>query len=206
MTEMTEKTSSRAVNAAIKAVSTNAAKYNQSVQTAIVLIIRHASTFGDCTGAERLMNAMPRSNRRSLVIAHFGDFSPINIRKNGEIFKANFRKESDTKFKKFNPEGAEALNWWERPEAAKLPDVINLAAVRDDFDKFVERERNKAKKVHEEAMALPEGPARTNRLADAEEISNFVERIVKAVKMAAESVVIPSVATGDNGVPAVKAA
>lgn len=202
---ITEQTSSRAVNAAIKAVSKTAGAYNAAVQTAIVLIIRHAATFGDCTGAERLMNAMPRSNRRSLVIAHFADFSPISVRKDGEIFKANFRKESDTKFKKFNPEGAEALNWWERPEAAKLPDVINLMAVRDDFDKFIERERNKAKKVRDEVKDLADDDAtKVNRLRDADEIEAFVNRIVAAVKSAVEPVTNAS--NGDAGVPAVQKA
>lgn len=183
---MTEKSSSTAVNAAIKAVTKTAGAYNAAVQNAIVLIIRHSDTYRDCTGAARLLAAMPRSNRRSLVIAHFAQFSPINVRKDGEEFKASLRKEDDTKYRKHDPEGAAANNWWERPEAGSLPDVIDLNAIKGDFDNFIKRELAKADKVTAEAEAMPEGAARINRLNDAADIRTFVTRIRDMVHVASK--------------------
>lgn len=197
-TPMTEKSSSTKVNAAIKAVSRTAGAYNAAVQTAIVLIIQHSAAFGDCTGAARLLAAMPRSNRRSLVIAHFADYSDINVRKEGETFKASLRKPDDKKYNKPNPEGAAANNWWERPEAGSLPDVIDLNAIKGDFDNFIKRELAKADKVTAEAEALPEGAERVNRLNDAAEIRTFVTRIRDMVHVASK----PTTSANDSAAPA----
>ena len=129
MTDMTIKTSSQAVNRAIKAVKATGDKYNQSVQTAIVLVVRHANDYGDCTGAARLLDAMPRSNRRQLVVDHFAQYSPINVTKDSKTggFKATLRKpfydkaetKPDENYRPFNIDGVKANNWWERPEAAR---------------------------------------------------------------------------------------
>jgi len=184
MTETTVKTSSNAVNAAIKAVTKTAGAYNAAVQTAIVLIMRHSHAFDDCTGAERLLNAMPQSNRRSLVVAHFEQYSPINVRKDGKAFKASLRKPDDKKYNPYDIDGAVVNNWWERPEAGKLPDIINLDAVKGDFDTFINRELKKADTVEAEANEMPEGAERTNRMSDAVAIRSFVTRIRDMVSVA----------------------
>lgn len=185
----TQQTSSRAVNAAIRTVRTTGEKYNKAVQTAIILVIQHADTYGDCTGAARLLEAMPRSNRRSLVIAHFAEYSPINVRKDkdGNGFTASLRKADDTKYRPFNVEGVTANNWWERKEAETLPDVITYQTIVDDFDKFCESEKRKGDKVRAEADAMDEGPAKDNRMADAHAIYDFVADLRKAFKSAAKT-------------------
>lgn len=185
MTEMNVKTSSAAVNSAIKAVAKSAGAYNAAVQTAILAVIRHSQAYDDCTGAGRLLAAMPRSNRRSLVIAHFAQFSPINVRKDGDEFKASLRKQGDKAYNAYNVEGAAALNWWERPEADKLPDVLDLNAIKGDFDNFIKRELGKADKAKAEAEAHPEGSSnRVNGLREAAEMRSFVERIRDMVSLA----------------------
>jgi hypothetical protein len=143
-----EKTSSRQVNALIKSVRTYGDKYNNVVQSAIVAIIAHADAYGDCTGAGRLVDAMPQSNRRTLVINHFTDFSEIKVSKSPKtgLFQASLRKPDDKNYNKFNVEGAKANNWFEREEAAKLPDVITFDTSREALNKFLEAQIKKADK------------------------------------------------------------
>ncbi len=147
------KSSSNNINKLIKAVKTTGDKYNKTVQEAIVAIVVHANAFGDCTGAARLVAAMPRSNRRQLVIDHFSQYSPINVTKDGDnTFKASLRKpfldKDETKANKhynaFNIDGVRANNWWERPGAEKLPDVVNYDNIRANVLKMLESNLKKA--------------------------------------------------------------
>jgi hypothetical protein len=143
-----EKTSSRQVNALIKSVRTYGDKYNNVVQSAIVAIITHADAYGDCTGAGRLVDAMPNSNRRTLVINHFTDYSPIQVSKSPKtgLFMAKNREPEAKNYNKFDVEGAKANNWFEREEAAKLPDVITFDSSRESLNKFLEAQIKKADK------------------------------------------------------------
>jgi hypothetical protein len=146
MTE--EKTSSRAVNALIKSVKTYGDKYNTTVQSAIVAIVSHAKTYGDCTGAGRLVDAMPQSNRRTLVINHFTDYSPIKVSKSAKtgLFQAKNREPEEKGHNKFDVDGVKANNWFERPEAEKLPDVITFDTSREALNKFLASQIAKADK------------------------------------------------------------
>lgn len=147
----TEKTSSRAINGLIRQVGTAANRYNALVQTAIVAIIVHANDYGDCTGAARLLEAMPRSNRRSLAIAHFKDYSPINVAKdkNGN-FMANLDKgNKDREPRPFDIDGVRANNWFERPEAEKLEDVVTFESSREALNKFLGSLETRAKEANE---------------------------------------------------------
>lgn len=145
-----EKTSSRKINSAIRAVRTSAAKYNNLVQTAIVMIVEHANNYGDCTGAARLIEAMPRSNRRSLVISHFRDYSPINVSKDKEgAYRANLDKgNAERQPRAFDLDGVRANNWWERPEAQSLPeDVPTFNSIREAISKALASAETKAEKI-----------------------------------------------------------
>jgi hypothetical protein len=152
MTDMNMKTSSNAINKLIKAVKTTGDKYNVTVQEAVVAIIRHANDYGDCTGAARLVDAMPRSNRRQLVVDHFAQYSPINVVKKGDAFSASLRKpyfdKEETKpnkaYNPFNIEGVKANNWWERAGAERLPDVVNYDNLRSKLLSFFESQLKKA--------------------------------------------------------------
>jgi hypothetical protein len=155
MTDVTIKTSSANINKIIKAIKTTGDKYNHLVQDGIVAVIRHANDYGDCTGAARLVDAMPRSNRRQLVIDHFAEFSPINVTKKGDVFSASLRKpfydKDETKenknYRPFNIEGVKAHNWWERAGADKLPDVIDYDNIRTKMLAFFESQLKKADKI-----------------------------------------------------------
>lgn len=132
-----EATSSKAINKSIDNIRTGFGKVNTMVQDAIVQIIIHASLYGDCTGAARLLDAMPKSSRRGLVQIHFAKYSPINVfldTKSKKI-KASLRKEDSKSYNKFNIDGARANNWYESVEAEREPEILTL----DDFKSKAER-------------------------------------------------------------------
>lgn len=169
--EMNVKTSSRKVNGLIQQVKTSANRYNGLVQAAIVAIIVHANDYGDCTGAARLLEAMPQSNRRSLAIAHFTQFSPIAVQKGKDKkFSAHFRKPEAKDYNAFDIDGVRANNWWERPEAEKLEDVVTFESSREALNKFLGSLETKADKASD---------------ADKEEIIAFV----RAIRSAASNIV-----------------
>ena len=155
--EMNVKTSSRKVNGLIQQVKTSANRYNGLVQAAIVAIVEHANLYGDCTGAARLVEAMPRSNRRSLVIAHFKDYSPINVAKakEGDGFMANLDKgNKDREPRPFNIDGVRANNWFERPEAETLPDVVTFESAREMLNKALTSMEKKAETSDDKASII----------------------------------------------------
>ena len=153
MPDMNIKTSSANINKLIKAVRVSADKYNNIVQEAIVAIVIHANDYRDCTGAARLLEAMPRSNRRQLVVDHFAQYSPINVMRDKDgNFKASLRKpfhdKEETKpnkaYNPFNIDGVRANKWFERPEAERLPDVISYDSIRSGILKMLESNLKKA--------------------------------------------------------------
>lgn len=152
---MDVKTSSQEINKLIKSVKTYGDKYNNTVQAAIVAIVRHAKDYGDCTGAARLVAAMPRSNRRQLVIDHFTQYSPISVSregKTGDNFKASLRKPENKLFNDFDIDGVKANNWFERPEAERLQDVINFDTIRSQMLAYFESLLKKADKCEDESQ------------------------------------------------------
>ena len=153
--EMNVKTSSRKVNGLIQQVKTSANRYNGLVQAAIVAIIVHAKDYGDCTGAARLLEAMPRSNRRSLAIAHFTQFSPIAVQKGKDKkFSAHFRKPEAKDYNAFDIDGVRANNWWERPEAEKLEDVVTFESAREMLNKALTSMEKKAETSDDKASII----------------------------------------------------
>ncbi len=155
MTDINVKTSSANINAIIKKVKATGDKYNTLVQSAIVAIVIHAKDYGDCTGAARLVAAMPRSNRRQLVVDHFSQYSPINVTKDkAGAFNASLRKpfmdKDETKpnkhYNDYNIDGVRANNWFERPEAERIPDVITYESMHANLLKMLESQIKKADK------------------------------------------------------------
>lgn len=109
-------TSNAAINATIKAVRATGKKFELLVQTGIEQCIQHAKDYGDCTGAARLVDAMPKSVRRAEVVAHFGEYSPIRIVPDAKtkLMKASLRKPEDELFRPWNVEGVKQNPWFAR--------------------------------------------------------------------------------------------
>lgn len=121
----------RVINSNIKKVAKTGAAFNALVQATILGIIAHAQQHGDCTPALRLVQAMPKSTKRSAVIEHFAEFSPIGM--NLSTGKVGFHKEGSKAYRPFNLEGAAALNWYDRASVQKE----ELPATLDTIDKRI---------------------------------------------------------------------
>jgi hypothetical protein len=150
--DIAQKTSSLAINKAIGLVKTGFASAGDRVHAAMILIVEHAMAYGDCTGAARLVDAMPKSSRRSLVINHFADYSPILVKKvkDSELMNATLGgKNKDGTAKVFNLDGLKANRWDQRPEVQKEPDMITLDSAKDAVYKLLQSLENKGKKAND---------------------------------------------------------
>jgi hypothetical protein len=111
------------INSNIKLIAGNYAKVNALVQTTAVAIIEHSMQHGDCTPALRLVQAMPKSARRGLLINWFAKYSPIGMNVNSG--KVGLHRPEAKLYRPYDLEGAKANNWFEGAEAnnENLPDT-----------------------------------------------------------------------------------
>lgn len=132
----------KTINKRIKLIGTNYGKINAYVQETAVGVLEHAQEHGDCTPALRLVQAMPASARRGLLINWFGTFSPIGM--NVKQGKVGFHKPGSKAYNPFNLEGARITNWFETAEAKDedLPDTT-LDDVRTALDRLAKRFQSK---------------------------------------------------------------
>ncbi len=144
-TVISEQTSSKAMNAKIKLVRTAGTKYNNLVHDCAMTIIRHAFAYGDCTGASRLMDAMPKSARRALLVTWFQRYSPINVTVTKDGAKASYRLETSKQYNPFDIDGADNNPWHSLPEAEREPELFTLGAFNEEVEKFLVRMEHKAK-------------------------------------------------------------
>lgn len=151
--------SSKAINAKIKQISVTGKKFNDLIHETMVMVAKHALTIGpdgvmigDVTGAARLVDAMPKSNRRSLVIDHFADYTPIKIVKDSKTggIRASLRKPDEKGYVDWNIEGLELNRWDERPEVQNEPDILTYGAAKDAIFKLLKSLETKAAKSNEE--------------------------------------------------------
>ncbi len=145
--DIAEKTSSVAVNKAIKNVKESFNKSADLVQKAMIMVVEHAMAYGDCTGAGRLVDAMPKSARRALVINHFADYSPILIRKvkDSELMNSTLGgKDANGNQKPWNLEGLKANRWDQRAEVHNEPDILTFDTAKDNVFKMLNSLEKKA--------------------------------------------------------------
>jgi hypothetical protein len=111
------------IDAAIRQVKTNGAKWNTLVHTTAVAILNHAQANGDCTRALALVEAMPKSVKRAALIEWFAEYSPIGM--NVKERKVRFHKADAKAYRPFDVEKAEANPWFKREKAQgeDLPDT-----------------------------------------------------------------------------------
>src|ERR1700747_1334371 len=103
------------IDANIVLVRTNSAALNELIQNTAMDILEHARQHKDCTRAQQLVNAMPRSFRRSILIEWFATFSPI-VTKDSDDWNAKMHKPDSKLFRPFDLEGAAAKPWYEMAE------------------------------------------------------------------------------------------
>lgn len=167
-------TSSKAINGNITKIKAAFGKINTLVQQTIVQVITHASLYGDCTGAARLLDAMPKSSRRNLVQLHFQKYSPIAVhldKKTGKM-KAHLRTEDSKQYNAFNVDAARANNWYESVEAEKEPDVLTIEDFKTQAERFIAR----MKKMAEDEKHV----AKADRKAVKETVAKLSMDLLKA--------------------------
>ncbi len=150
-----EQASSKAINTQITAVRTAFGKINNLVQSAALAVMVHAQQYGDCTGAARLLDAMPKSSRRGLVQTFFQRYSPIAVHldtKTGKM-KAHLRNTESKAYSPFNIEAARANPWYAMPEADKEPEILTLEDFKSSAERFVARMKKMAEDTEHVAKA-----------------------------------------------------
>lgn len=169
------------INRNIQTISRSYAKVNTLVHTTAVGILVHAQQHGDCTAALRLVQAMPKSARRGLLINWFAKYSPIGMNVNKG--KVGFHKEGAKLYRPFDIEAATANPWFSGEEADKedLPDttleVVNkgIFALANRFQKLLD----------EGSVAEADVGAVTQRITDLKALGAKAYREQKAAAVAA---------------------
>lgn len=130
------------IDAGIVSIARNAETMNADIQTIAVAILEHAQAHGDCTRALRLVQALPKSFRRNLLITWFATYSPIGM--NVNTGKVGFHKANSKLFRPFDIKTAKTVMWYNQPqqEAEDLPDTT-IVDVREAVSKLVKRLQKK---------------------------------------------------------------
>lgn len=115
------------IDANIVLVRTNSTALNELIQTTALDILAHAKEHKDCSRAQHLVNAMPRSFRRSILIEWFATFSPIVV-KDSDDWNSKMHKPDSKLYRPFDISGAAAKPWYEMAED-KPEKVYDFAAL-----------------------------------------------------------------------------
>ena len=153
---VTEQTSNKAINKSIDRVRTNATALNELIHTTGLLVMAHASQYNDVTGAARLIDAMPKSHRRGLMMTWFERYSPIIVESKAGAIKAHQAKDGSAKAKRYDIDGATANPFYAMPEVNVEPDMFTIEDANEAIERIVKRIEKQLKDGHvaEQDIAL----------------------------------------------------
>jgi hypothetical protein len=142
-------TSLKAINARIKSIAGTAAQLNNTIHNTAVACAEHALAYGDTDQCARLLDALPTSHRRSLLISWFEGFTAIGLGKNAKsgLMKAHLRGKAEERDAMWNIEAGKATPFYAMPEAENEPDVPTLASINSNVIAFIKRMNDKADKI-----------------------------------------------------------
>ncbi len=184
-------TSNAALNKMINGIKTSAVKLNEEIHAAALFAMQHALDFGDATGSARLVDALPVSHRRSLLINWFKTFSPITIGKDGktELMKAHLAGKAEERV--WQMAEAKATPFYAMPEAKREPDVPTYESWHNNVLAFTKRSKALAEKIEnpdEKARALAEITVIERAIPTAENELAALRAEVAALKAAQQPV------------------
>jgi hypothetical protein len=136
---ITEQTSNKAINAKISAIRQTGAKLNDAIHETGLLVMQHSLAFNDCTGAARLIDALPMTHRRALLIRWFEMFSPIIVEKKKGVMNAHLARDGSPKHKKYDIDGARATRFDALPEVQNEPGLFTIEDLNEAIDRLVKR-------------------------------------------------------------------
>lgn len=141
-------------------IARSAVKLNETIHETALLCMKHAQDYGDANNtAARLVDALPLSHRRSLLIAWFANFSPIGIGKDGKTGKMKGHLTGKAEDRVWNIEAAKATPFYAMPDAEREPDVPTFESIHSNVVAFLKRIEKKADaipNVEEKAKAFGE--------------------------------------------------
>ena len=130
------------IDGKIRTIATSAAKLNGLIHETAVMIASHALEHGDCTRALTLVNAMPASMRRTMLVLWFNTFTPIRV--NLSTDKVGMLKAEAKGFTPFDIDGGTAKPFYELAEEnpeAEMKDlnalIAMVAALAKQIDKKI---------------------------------------------------------------------
>lgn len=147
-----KQTSLSACNKIITNIARSATKLNETIHNAALLVAEHARNYGDTTPCASLVDAMPMSHRRSLLINWFDAFTPVGVAKDGKTgkMKAHLKGRADEREAMWKLAAGKATPFYAMPDVEREPDVPTYDTVHDNIVAFVKRIENKAKEIPNE--------------------------------------------------------
>jgi hypothetical protein len=135
-TPISADTSNKAIVTRCKAIARKAVDLNEAIHETGLMVMAHTAAYDDCTGAARLVNAMPKSHRRSLVVTWFERYSPIIVEVSGGIAKAHLAKNGSKKDKPFAIDEARENPFHSMPEVDEEPGFFTVEDALESVDRL----------------------------------------------------------------------
>lgn len=121
------------------------AKANESIHGLAVRCMEHAQNYGEVNNtAARLVDALPMSHRRNLLINWFSAFSPVTIGKDAKSGNMKGHLAGKQEERVWNIEAAKATPFYAMPEAQREPEVPTYDSIHDNVVAFIKRMEKKA--------------------------------------------------------------
>ena len=147
-----KQTSLSAINKVITNIARSAVKLNETIAAAALMCAEHAQAYGDTEQCVRLVDAMPLSHRRSLLINWFDAFTPVGIGKDGKTgrMKGHLKGKADERDKMWNLDAGKATPFYAMPDVEREPDVPTYDTIHSNVVAFIKRIETKAGNIPNE--------------------------------------------------------
>jgi hypothetical protein len=137
----------------ITGIARSAVKLNESIHNTAVLCAEHAQKFGDCTLAAKLVDAVPLSHRRNLLVQWFDAFTAIGLGKDAKSqgMKAHLKGKAEERDAMWQIEAGKATPFYAMKGVEREPEMPTFEAWSSNVLAFFKRSRNMADKIESEA-------------------------------------------------------
>lgn len=141
-----------AIDKSIGAISKSASKLNEVIHATAIMCAEHAFTYGDTDQCARLVDALPMSYRRSLLIGWYEAFTPVAIAKDAKLgrMKGHLKGKTEERANMWNIEAGKATPFYAMPDAKNEPDVPTFESIHSNVVAFIKRIETKAGSIQNE--------------------------------------------------------
>lgn len=140
---LNELNTGKGLDAGIAWVRATGTKFDEYVHLIACGIIAHAKETGDCSRMLKLVEAMPKSGRRSALIRWTTAFSPIAVTFHPDVKKrrVGLRKPGMKNFNDYNLDGARANPYyeWDKSEENALAALLGLGDLNENVIRLADR-------------------------------------------------------------------